>query len=64
MRYTDDRNHLTVDLQAKECTIPDDERERMQSYLNDVGAAVREFPASVAKDRARQRLGELSAPAP
>lgn len=47
MQFTDPRRtHLHVEIQAKECTISPDERTRMQSHLEPIGEAVRDFPNS------------------
>jgi hypothetical protein len=46
MPYTDDRYHLRVHFEAKECTIPADERARMQTLLAPLGAAVQDFPTA------------------
>jgi hypothetical protein len=46
MQYDDDRNHLHVEISAKECNIPADELTRMQRALEPVGEAVRDFPRS------------------
>src|SRR5262249_48381098 len=43
MQYTDARYHLRVTLEAKECSIPQDELARMQGSLDQLGEAVREF---------------------
>jgi ribosome-associated translation inhibitor RaiA len=46
MRYSDDRYRLRVEIQAKGCDIPFDERARMQASLAPLGEAVKDFPAS------------------
>jgi len=46
MQYSDDRYHLRVDIQAKGCEIPPDERARMQTILPALGEVVQDFPAS------------------
>jgi hypothetical protein len=46
MQYDDDRNHLHVELNAKDCTIPADELTRMQRALEPIGDAVRDYPHS------------------
>ena len=46
MRYTDDRSHLTVEIDTKDCALPADELTRMQQSLAPVGDAVRDFPHS------------------
>jgi ribosome-associated translation inhibitor RaiA len=46
MYFTDDRYRLRVEINAKECQIPDDERARMQESLAELGEAVKQFPAS------------------
>jgi hypothetical protein len=46
MRYADDRFHLTVEIDTKECELPPDELTRMQQSLAPVGEAVRDFPHS------------------
>src|SRR5262245_15459858 len=46
MHYTDEQNHLHVELEAKECEIPTNEQARMQKLLQPLGEAVHDFPAS------------------
>jgi hypothetical protein len=46
MRYSDDRDHLTVQFETVRCEIPADERARMQQGLEVLGEAVRDFPVS------------------
>jgi hypothetical protein len=46
MHFTDDRYHLRVELQAKECSIPEDERVRLQNFLVPLGEAVQDLAAS------------------
>src|SRR5438132_9812324 len=46
MQYTAAHAHLRVEIQAKECTIPPDERARMQALLAPVYEAVHNFPSS------------------
>jgi hypothetical protein len=46
MQYVEDRYHLRVDFQAKECDIPQDELTRMQQLLEPIGEAVQDFPTS------------------
>ena len=46
MQYTDDRSHLHVEIHEKDCQIAQDELERMQRFLDDVGQSVQSFPRS------------------
>jgi ribosome-associated translation inhibitor RaiA len=46
MQYTDERFHLRVELNAKECNIPTDELTRMQHLLAPVGEAVQDWPSA------------------
>src|SRR5215211_2859610 len=46
MRYSMDQYHLQVELNSKECPIPEQIRMQMQDWLADLGNAVREFPSS------------------
>jgi ribosome-associated translation inhibitor RaiA len=46
MRYSDDRHHLTVEIVGKNCEIPADERERMQSSLVSLGELVQDLPGA------------------
>jgi hypothetical protein len=46
MRYIDDRYHLRVEIQSKQCHVPDDQLERMQRGLEPVGEAVQDFEES------------------
>jgi len=43
---TDPRTNLHVELNAKGCTIPEDESAHMQKRIQEVGDQVRDFPAS------------------
>jgi ribosome-associated translation inhibitor RaiA len=45
-QYTDDRNHLRVDIRSKKCEVPADQRARMQERLREIGDQVRDFPAA------------------
>lgn len=51
MQYSDDRFHLNVQLDCKDCQIPADERSRMQESLVYLGEQVEEYPASDLKAR-------------
>ncbi len=44
MNYSDDRFHLRVTFRTRHCEVPRDEFHRMQRSLDDLGAAVRDFP--------------------
>ncbi len=46
MQYSDDRFHLRVTFDAKQCEIPRDELVRMQNSLAPLGEEVHDFPAS------------------
>jgi hypothetical protein len=46
MQYSDDRYRLRVEIQAKGCSIPQDELARMQQSLQPLGEAVEDFPNS------------------
>jgi ribosome-associated translation inhibitor RaiA len=46
MRYADDRYHMQVHMETKQCDIPADERTRMQGSLEPLGEAVKDYPAS------------------
>jgi ribosome-associated translation inhibitor RaiA len=46
MRFVDDRNHLRIEIDTKDCSIPEDERARMQTMLAPLGEVVHDFPAS------------------
>jgi hypothetical protein len=46
MQYTDDRNRLRVQINAKECQIPQDELARLQGFLGELGESVRDLPGS------------------
>jgi hypothetical protein len=46
MHYTDARYRLRVNIEAKECTIPQDELGRMQGSLNQLGEAACDFPSA------------------
>jgi len=46
MEYSDERHHLHVEINARDCTIPADERARMETALEELGDAVQDFPAS------------------
>lgn len=46
MQYTDDRYHLRVQIEARQCTIPQDELTRMERTLDALGAEVEDLPAS------------------
>src|SRR5437660_690910 len=43
MDYLDNRSHFRIQTTAKNCTIPDDERSRMQARLQPLENALREF---------------------
>jgi ribosome-associated translation inhibitor RaiA len=44
MHYDDDRNHLHVEIEAREFVLPADELTRMQRSLEPIGEAVRDYP--------------------
>jgi len=46
MHYVDDRYHLNVEFDTKQCELPDDELTRMQRSLEQIGEAVKHFPSS------------------
>jgi len=46
MQYVAEKYHLSIEVDAKECEIPEDERSRMQPSLDRIGEAVQEFAAS------------------
>src|SRR3954451_24191578 len=46
MQYTDDRNHLRVEINPKECRIPEDELARMQGFLGELGESVHDYASS------------------
>jgi hypothetical protein len=46
MQYSDDRYRLRVEIQSKECRIPEDELTRMQGSLQPLGEAVQDFPGA------------------
>jgi hypothetical protein len=46
MRYSDDRYHLRIEFETKQCEIPREELVRMQQLIAPVGEEVRDFPAS------------------
>jgi ribosome-associated translation inhibitor RaiA len=46
MQYTDDRHHLRVQIEAKQCNIPQDELTRMERTLSSLGEEVEDFPTS------------------
>jgi hypothetical protein len=46
MKYSDEPHHLGVEIHAKGCDIPSDERARMQALLGPLGEAVEDFPTS------------------
>jgi hypothetical protein len=46
MQYTDDRYHLRVTFQMKDCSVPADELTRMQTSLAPLGEIVWDFPQS------------------
>lgn len=49
MHYSDDRFHLSVQIDCKDCQIPADERARMEESLVYLGKEVEEYPASELK---------------
>jgi ribosome-associated translation inhibitor RaiA len=49
MRYSLDRYHLQLEIETKECDIPDDQRARIQDDIDQVGEAVQDFPTSELK---------------
>lgn len=44
VQYTDDVNHLQVEIRSRNCEVPADERARMQQRLSDIGDRVRDLP--------------------
>ena len=46
MQYSDDRYHLRVEFEHKDCQLPSDELGRMQRSLEPLGEALADFPAS------------------
>ncbi len=44
VQYTDDRNHLRVEIRSRGFEVPADERARMQERLRDLGERTRDFP--------------------
>jgi ribosome-associated translation inhibitor RaiA len=46
VQYSDDRYHLNVEINTKDCNVPRDELTRMQQELSRVGKAVQDFAAS------------------
>lgn len=46
MQYVANEYHMQVEIDAKECQIPDDERLRIQPNLDRLGQEVQEFPTS------------------
>ena len=46
MQYVAAEHHLQIEIDAKECRIPEDVRARMQPGLDRLGQAVHDFPAS------------------
>jgi ribosome-associated translation inhibitor RaiA len=46
MQYSDDRHHLRVQIEAKQCNIPHDQLTRMERTLDSLGEEVEDFPAS------------------
>jgi len=46
MQYTDDRHHLRVDIQTKQCEVPPDERARLQRELEPLAEAVADFASA------------------
>jgi hypothetical protein len=46
MRHTDDRSHIRVEIVPRQCTIPADERTRMEGLLVPLREAVSDFPSS------------------
>ncbi len=46
MHYSDDRYHLYVQFDTKQCQIPADELARMQQGLQPLGEVVQDFPRS------------------
>ncbi len=46
VHYSDDLNHLQVEIRSRKCEVPNDERDRMQERLSDIAERVRDLPIS------------------
>jgi hypothetical protein len=44
MPFSDDRNHLRIELRTRGCEVPQDERERMQRFFEPLAEVARDFP--------------------
>jgi hypothetical protein len=47
MRHTDHRGSLEVNIETKECSLPDDQQRRIQPQLNQLAEAVGRLPATL-----------------
>src|SRR5262245_1723347 len=45
-QYTDDQNHLRVEVRSKKFEVPTDERARIQQRLREVGDRVHDLPSA------------------
>jgi hypothetical protein len=46
MRYSDDRTALNLEIEAKGFILPEDEKERVQGRLDEIGEAIGEYPVA------------------